>query len=487
MNVLSLPPILDPQASLFRPWRDLTLGALMAMEMCWIATWFTDLSQTGKPVAFWRVYLVLGMMMILAHSLGRLLNTVQIHRITRQGFYLGSVLSSLWIGLQALLYWPRVLSPTATLQRMVGSFQALNTIPAEFWVILAMLLVWSRGLALAGRTLGVEVVSASFQLGVLMFFLYGAFLPLLPFKEVLWAEFAFLTLGLVAMSTGRIYQASRSRGARITRVNRGWILAIFGVALGVVSLGILPAALLPPQVADFLGRYLLLGLALFGGFMLLLVSPVIIVLLMLIPLLQRLWHGVSLVLGWQNLGILLKPLDLPRSVESMVQEIAVAKPVTLWAILILVTLLLLGGLSFRIWAERGVEVEEGESTLRGGDLLRFLRARLRRRFRKGALDLRGRLRMSQAEQMLAAARVRYLYGRMMRECARLGCARLPAVTPLEFIPELDRLFELPDETQALTQAYVRVRYGEAIETAAELASLNVEWDKIQRKARTLNR
>jgi hypothetical protein len=291
-----------------------------------------------------------------------------------------------------------------------------------------------------------------------------------------------LILGLIAMSAGRIYQASLSRGARITKVNWGWLLAILGIALGVVSLGILPAVLLPGQVADFLGRYLLLGLALVGGLLVLLISPAVILVLMFIPLLQRLWGKFSLVFGLQNLAAMLRPLKLPQSVESMVHEIAVAKPITLWAILILVILLLLGGLSFRMWAERAVESEEGETMLSGADMLRLLRARFRRRYRKISQEMRGRLRLSRAEQVIAAARVRFLYARMMRVCASLGNARPPAVTPLEFMPELDLLFGLPDETQALTQAYVRVRYGQAIETAEELAALNAAWEKIQKQA-----
>lgn len=44
---------------------------------------------------------------------------------------------------------------------------------------------------------------------------------------------------------------------------------------------------------------------------------------------------------------------------------------------------------------------------------------------------------------------------------RLGSTRPPAATPLEFLPQLQALFsQEPDSVQAITQAYVKIRYGE---------------------------
>jgi len=65
-------------------------------------------------------------------------------------------------------------------------------------------------------------------------------------------------------------------------------------------------------------------------------------------------------------------------------------------------------------------------------------------------------------------------------CEDLGTPRPPALTPLEFIPRAAVLF--PDHLaalQTLTQAYLRVRYGELPETQEEVDAVNAAWEAVQ--------
>jgi hypothetical protein len=453
--------------------------------MCWIATWYVDFTHVGKPIPFLRAYVVLGAMLLTAHYLARLLNDLNTKPALRRGIFVLVMLVNVWLGLQLLLYYPAVLSPVSTVRRIFQAFAELNIIPSEFWVMLAILLITSRGVSLARQTLGIDRVIASFQLGVLMFFAYATFLPLLPVKTVLGIVMAFLLLGLVGMSTGRIYEAGRARGARLVRANGSWLLGILAIALLVVALGIVPAMLLPENVSYSVASYFVMAMWIAAGVFLLLATPFVVAILFVASRLAPYWQNLTFPAGFQELVNLLRSLNVPNSVENLAERIAIAKPITLWGIIIVVGLVLLAGLSWRMWLERNLDPEQGESLLDGQDLLGLLR----RRFRKGMQQIGEglhRVRLSPAEQLLAAARVRWIYARLMHLCSDLGQPRHPASTPLEFLPDLQQIFpELNLEVESITQAYIRVRYGQAIETGEELSSLNVAWKKIERQGNQL--
>lgn len=487
MSVLSLPTSTQNRTPFLRPWRELTLLALMGMDMCWIATWYVDFTHIGQPIPFLRAYVVLGVMLLIAHYLGRLLNDLNIKTALRRGIFALVILVNLWVGLQLLLYYPAVLSPVDTIHRNFQAFAELNIIPAEFWVMLAILLITSRGVRLARQTLGIDRVIASFQLGVLMFFAYAAFLPLLPVKTVLGIVMAFLLLGLIGMSTGRIYEAGRARGARLVRVNLSWLLSILVISLIVVAFGIVPAMLLPENVSYSVASYFVMAMGIIVALFLLLGAPFVVAILFVVSRLAPYWHKLTFPTGLQDLANFLRSLNVPSSVDNLAERIALAKPITLWGIIIVVGLVLLAGLSWRMWSERSLDLEQGESLLDGQDLL----DRLRRRFRKGMQQVgKGlhRVRLSPAEQLLAAARVRWIYSRLMNLCSDLDKPRHPAMTPLEFLPALQQIFpELAVEVQEITQAYVRVRYGQAIETNEELAVLTSDWQRVEQQGNQLRK
>jgi hypothetical protein len=61
----------------------------------------------------------------------------------------------------------------------------------------------------------------------------------------------------------------------------------------------------------------------------------------------------------------------------------------------------------------------------------------------------------------------------------LGCSRQEAQTPLEFLPVLERsLPGVADELAHITNAYVKVRYGQLPEDNQELVSIEGAWNKV---------
>ncbi len=488
----------DPDPVLFRPWRELTILALVGMEITWLSIWYVTFARISQyPVSLPRVAAVFGLQFLVSHYLARAMNTYGVEPRLRRLVFVASLVIAVWATLQLLLYAPVVLSPGELVGRILPRFAEPNLIPPEFWVMLAVLLVWSRGVSLARRAPGVDRVLTSFQVGILIFCAYAFFYTdpffqrYLPLPTVLWAFFWFLFLGLIAMSTGRIYESGRGRGGKQTRVSQAWLAGIVLAALLSVSLGVVPALLLPPEASDYIVRYVLVALVYLVTVIFIIASPVILVLLLVLPALQQLWARIAGAVDLPNFGQVLRPLDLPDAFDRFSKTLAAAKPASLWGILILAGVAILAGLSWRMWAERSSDLEEGETLVKGSDLWKALQAAMRRRLEESRSGLRDRFFLRNAGQLMAAARVRWIYARLMGLCVRLEHPRPAAVTPLEFLPDLEALFPgLAAEVDRVTGAYVRVRYGELPETQEEVDLLQSDWERILRSARkklSLNR
>ncbi len=80
----------------------------------------------------------------------------------------------------------------------------------------------------------------------------------------------------------------------------------------------------------------------------------------------------------------------------------------------------------------------------------------------------------------AAASIRRIYRLMCSAAAAAGYPRLEAETPYEYLPTLGRVWpDLAPEARLITESYVRVRYGEVPETAAELQQIRDAWERLE--------
>ena len=148
--------------------------------------------------------------------------------------------------------------------------------------------------------------------------------------------------------------------------------------------------------------------------------------------------------------------------------------------ILLVVFLVLRSL-VRYFLNEGVEVEEdNRADIDQEDLLGLLRAALRKGFRRMTTGLEQVFSLDSARKFLMAARIRRIYARLMDLSAKLGHPRPLSSTPLEFIPSLEKL--LPDskrELDVITQAYLRVRYGEFPETNQEVEIVETAWNHVR--------
>lgn len=79
-----------------------------------------------------------------------------------------------------------------------------------------------------------------------------------------------------------------------------------------------------------------------------------------------------------------------------------------------------------------------------------------------------------------AASIRRIYQQMSDSAASVGHPRLESETPYEYLPSLARVWaEGKDQITLITEAYIRVRYGQIPETKAELAEIKNAWRHLQ--------
>ena len=101
-----------------------------------------------------------------------------------------------------------------------------------------------------------------------------------------------------------------------------------------------------------------------------------------------------------------------------------------------------------------------------------------RAFLRSAIRLPGR-----ARGVYHALLVRKVYAQLLEWAAGEGRPRKPAETPLEFgVALADLRPPLQPDLDAITQAYLKVRYGEAPENAEMLNGVLASWNRVRRSA-----
>ena len=101
-------------------------------------------------------------------------------------------------------------------------------------------------------------------------------------------------------------------------------------------------------------------------------------------------------------------------------------------------------------------------------------------FQKRMTWLTGKGKKNKKVDWMTAARIRRVYRQLLELAYRLGEPRFKSLTPLEYLPELLRLF--PEEGQGLsliTDWYNAIRYGEIPETTVEAEQAEEMWLRIE--------
>lgn len=469
-----------------KPWREIAIISASFVELSWVSLWYRVLIVAGKDVPYLQAFLALSGLFLLIYVPNRLMAFLNANIFIRRFILFLLVFINLAVGMRWLLYSRETLNLTELINRPVRTFQDMtNIIPAEFIVMVLILLVSWRGLSYSDHNVGSYQAIASFRLGIIMFFFYGLILRLTN-EAPNHALYLFLFFSLLSMTTARIAVLSQLRGGHRIQFNRQWLLGILIVILGMIGITTVVIDFANEQMFALLYAIytwtiyvlvLLFSPLLFGlvRFLIWLFGLIRVqdILDFLVRALRNFQNMITLLMN--TVSNLADRLNLD-GIERLFDFLVSLKPLYLWVALLLMVFVILYGVRKQIIKEERSLEQEGSSLLSDEDVLHMLRSALRRSLGKLAENIEDWLGLRQARRLLAAARVRRIYGLLLEMSAQLDQPRPASKTPLEFMPQLERLFpELRLELNTITDAYLLVRYGEAPETPDDLARVEVAW------------
>jgi hypothetical protein len=328
-----------------------------------------------------------------------------------------------------------------------------------------------------------------------MFFLYVFFNTFITGETPGNMPVLFLFAGLMAMGAARVSVISTLRGGRDNPFDRRWVAGLTISAAGAVGV----AAWLGGEVSGgegviaFLPRF---GMGLVMG----------VAFLLLTPLFVLLWWALYLIVGTLSTE---NPLseslsDLFNGLQGMASGLFAvlepflgpfgrflarfglfAKVLILWGVVLLLALAVLLAIYIRDERRRRLLLEQLES-IREKGLWKSLRDSLRKGLEDAGRSVVGLFDADRRRRLLAAARIRRIYARLMDLCEDLDTPRPPASTPLEFVPQLGELFPAGErDVLLITNAYQQVRYGELPERGEDVVRVEAAWQRVKEEGRRM--
>jgi len=453
-------------------WRREALFLLIAaMESCWIVGWSRVLlNRTGSAVtglSWWSVLALYVLALLLARTVGRLEFRRGPWVIVALAWF--TSLTLLWLNLGTLFSTPRRPADPSTAVQVLA--------------LLLGLLVWYRALRVPDHVGDTRSITWHFQIGLLI--MVGAVLASrwaqAPMTDLVLGYFG---CGLMAVALTRIEEVAHTEPTGAAPFDRKWALTL-GTTLFVAGMMTLAATrVITVETVRWLLRpaTTLLSLALY-----VFVWLATELMVQVLPLLHWLFDDTTLEQLRESAENLRRP-PLPPPQEQ-VSETPLLSPqlrdalVTGLVVGLILIVLWLVARSFRRWRVRAYATPGGvrESVDAEGSLAEDLVDYLRDQWRRlREADLRRLFRR------LGTGSVRAIYASLLALMAAADHPRQPEQTPYEYEPDVEALLPARRaEISALTEAYVRARYGEFEVDAQELAWLQEAWERIQVDGREL--
>jgi hypothetical protein len=485
-----------PVVSLFRPWRELATLSAIGMEMSWAVLWYRLFVISRLEISYGRAFSILLLLFLLTYLTTRVGRAFNLKVNILRGISLALLLVNLLLGLRVIVFSGESMSLAKLVLQPLKKFSgSLEMIPAEFVIMLIVILVWWRGISFAQKRVGPITVLGGFRTGVIFFFAYGLLSPMLGGMPVM-ALYIFIFFSLLALTSARISIVKYLRGGQQIPFDKVWFLGIILVILLMVSLSALAVGIVSGDMLVFLTDvfafllyiltiilapfiWLFLRIAFFLGELL----PIQALLNLLLDALGEVQSVLQGLIG--SIGDLFGSISFPP-LESLVRFLAKLKPLALWGLILATVIIALATLRAALGREERGSRDTQDSTIESADLLDLLRRLLSGNLRELSSRLGAVLGIGNAERLLAAERIRRIYGEMMDMCSQMGHPRPASRTPLEFLPNLNDLFpHRSDELSTITHAYLRVRYGDLSESRYEVDAVEQAWGQIKSEGKEL--
>ncbi len=267
---------LVPNLSL-RLWSEAAVLGVIAMELTWISAWYVLTAQPQSSLGM--TIFILGLALTGSYGLGRLFNPLHFRLAIRRFSFVVWMVFYSFFSLKVLFFsQTRLLLPGLLTQPLSVIF-ASPWGGRQFWHILVICLLGLRGAALSTAVVEQHRVLASFQLGLLMFLLYGLGKSIIDPIGTALVFFIFLTFGMLSLSAVSVSSLSDLRGGRLPRLNWAWTAGILASSLLVAGLAVLSGWLFSIKVVSAFLEQMVLGIVtVLFAMIALVLAPVLLVL-----------------------------------------------------------------------------------------------------------------------------------------------------------------------------------------------------------------
>lgn len=458
-------------------WRREATHLLIALtESMWIAPVFAVALDGASTMAPYSLLAYVVGNLVLAMWLVRALDSRGLWQNLRQIVFLAAMLLAVLLAVGTL--FPPLDRPLVyqTISDNIDPIQTL-TLPHILPVLMLVSLVWWRGLRLAITTPTPFRASFGMRLGI-VFFVGAALFPDGQ-RVILSALPPFFFFGLLGTSLARAI-ALREGGGQSTLFGSRWTgfmalaagsITFIGFGIAAVLAGLDPEAI--TQVLQPIFAALLLGFAF-------IMSPLFFLIEAVVKLIISALAGdmAAEQIDLPTFSEMIQPGDQPQTagLEQALRQVqhffdqfgGLQFCLSVFAVLAVVAIILLT-LSRRQRSSQVLnEVRE--------DLDSDALAGLRDLFKRGLDAVNGAVnavgQFGFGRDLFAALTVRRAYAQMAAMASKRGFPRAVSETPYEYRSALHEAFPTADDDVALiTEAFVKVRYGEVPETAEALQAV----------------
>jgi hypothetical protein len=431
-----------------------------------------------------QVTLWLLLVMLLPLNLVRLMALLQFDLRRQRRALMAALLLVILLSWRQLLYAPAGVFDLAWLRQFATNLAEVGNLiwARDLSIFVLTAFVWWRGIRLATRLPEINNVGLRLRLGGLIFapllvWFTSAFLEtsIVPFLLL------FFLAALTAVALVRAENIEEEQRGTAATLNARWFAVVFGAALlTVLAGGVLAVFLSGDSLFTLFGWFSPLWRALqFGGVVVLsvlfkLTSPALDLLAvivqflgeMLVALMSQIGEGFrTLVIGAET------ATPVPPTPTGMPEAGGPGLTGQTTAVLVMLGLIALVALALaRAYRQATFAARDSQ------------RSRVARDEEDEEPGLGRRLleRLGLLAQWRAAASIRRIYRLMCRAAAAAGYPRLEAETPYEYLPTLAQVWpEHAAEARLITEAFIRIRYGELPETSEELEQIRQAWRRLE--------
>ncbi|MBI5878981.1 MAG: DUF4129 domain-containing protein [Chloroflexi bacterium] len=417
---------------------------------------------------------VYGGLFLLALYGSRLLLNMRLEKRPQQAGIIALAAASVLLGIRGTLYPQAGLLDLAWLGETVSALgRFFIAFSATGLMALCGMFAWWRGLALSQASFDFESVGFRFRGGVLLISLLALINTWSGRIDMTGMLTTYFMCALLAVALARQEDMGRTDSQVSLPLKGPWLAILAGSGLAVLALGALLGVALSPQGIAMIARWLspLSPLLFVFLYALLFVAALIV---------ELLFGLISMVLS--GLGGRGSPFDgfkpaAPPPFEVLQQSndlnalAAYLDPLrTACAAGLFIGMLIMLALSLNRLRGRPARTgnEVRESVPVSLDLNPF--RRLRDWLRPPSFDFG-------ADNVES---IRRIYASLVRLAARRGFPRQDAETPYEFVTDLRAAWAATEaEERLITDAYVRVHYGEHSPTSDEMHQVRAAWERIK--------